>query len=279
MKKFILNNGVKVPPIGFGTFKTQDGEVAINAVKVAIDCGYRHIDTAAVYGNEKSVGQGIRESGIAREDVFLTSKLWNTERGFDKTLSAFKKSLDDLGLEYLDLYLIHWPAVEKQFKNWRQINKDTWKVFEKLYKDGYIRSIGVSNFMSHHLEPLIAECEFIPMVNQIEYHIGLTQDETVEFCRDNKIVVEGWSPLARGKMLKNRTIMELAEKYNITTAQLAIRYCLEKEVLPLPKSVNRDRIQSNFDVFSFSLSKESIEALDKFSDVKRVGSDPDNVDY
>lgn len=277
--QFTLSNGLEIPNVGFGTFKTEAGKVAVESVKYALECGYKHIDTAAVYGNEISVGKGIKSSAVKREDVFVTSKVWNTERGYDKTLNAFKKSLNDLGLSYLDLYLIHWPANKKQFDNWQQINIDTWKALEKLYKEGFVRSIGVSNFMPHHMESIIDYCEVKPMVDQIEYHIGLKQDETVEFCRKNDIVVEAWSPLARGQLLKNKAITNIAEKYDVTVAQLAIKYCLQKEALPLPKSTTPSRILSNLDIFSFDIKSDDMKKLDEFDGIERVGSHPDTVDY
>lgn len=277
--QFTLSNGLEIPNVGFGTFKTEAGKVAVESVKYALECGYKHIDTAAVYGNEVSVGKGIKSSAVKREDVFVTSKVWNTERGYDKTLNAFKKSLNDLGLSYLDLYLIHWPANKKQFDNWQQINIDTWKALEKLYKEGFVRSIGVSNFMPHHMESIIDYCEVKPMVDQIEYHIGLKQDETVEFCRKNDIVVEAWSPLARGQLLKNKAITNIAEKYDVTVAQLAIKYCLQKEALPLPKSTTPSRILSNLDIFSFDIKSDDMKKLDEFDGIERVGSHPDTVDY
>lgn len=279
MSKFILSNNVEIPNPGFGTFKTEAGEVAINAVKSAIECGYRHIDTASVYENEVSVGQGIKASGINREDVFVTSKLWNTERGYDKTIKAFQKSLSDLDLEYLDLYLIHWPANKKQFSNWQEINLDTWKAFEKLYKDGYIRSIGFSNFLPHHMQPVIDYCEIKPMVDQIEYHIGLQQEETVKFCKENNIVVEAWSPLARGQIINNEVVKSMAEKYGVSTARLAIKYCSQHDILPLPKSVTYERIKSNFDLNSFTINDNDMKILDDFNTIGRVGSHPDTVEY
>ena len=181
---FRLRNGVEIPCIGFGTWQTPDGDTAVMAVSEAIRAGYRHIDTAACYGNEVGVGRGIKASGLEREKLFVTSKVWNTERGYDKTLSAFEKTISDLGLDYLDLYLIHWPASSFQFENWEEINLGTWRAMTELYKAGRIKAIGVSNFLSHHLKAL-TETEIPPMVNQIEYHPGLTQAETVAYCREN----------------------------------------------------------------------------------------------
>ena len=191
MENMKLNNGYMIPEIGYGTWQSPDSEVTVNGVKAAIACGYRHIDTAAAYKNEESVGEGIKESGIARKDLFVTSKVWNTQRGYEKTIAAFEKTLSDLDLDYLDLYLIHWPASKKDYENWEEINLETWRVMTDLYKAGKIKAIGVSNFKPHHLEALM-KTEVKPMVNQIEFHPGFMQEETVKYCRDNGILVEAW---------------------------------------------------------------------------------------
>jgi len=274
-----LNNGQKIPDIGFGTWQTPNGETAISAVKTAIENGYRHIDAAAVYGNEKSVGDGIKKSGLAREDLFITSKVWNTERGYDKTKAAFEKTLKDLQLDYLDLYLIHWPANEKQFSNWKELNKDTWKAMEELYRDGKIKAIGVSNFLAHHLEELIENCEIKPMVNQIEFHPGFMQNETVEFCNKHNILVEAWSPLGTGKMLTNEVLKTIAEKYNKSVAQLCIKWVLQNGVLPLPKSVTPSRIIENRNIFDFEISTEDMKIINQMPYFGGSGLNPDEVDF
>ena len=278
-KCFKLSNGYEIPQVGFGTWQTPNGETATQAVKAALQCGYRHIDTAAIYGNEKSVGEGIRKSGVCREDLFVTSKVWNTERGYEKTLAAFDKTLADLGLEYLNLYLIHWPANEKQFENWQEINKDTWRAMETLYLEGKIKSIGVSNFLVHHLDPLLAAAKIEPMINQIEFHPGQMQLDTVEFCKRNKILVEAWSPLGTGRMLNNSTLMAIAEKYQKSVAQLCIRWCLQNEVLPLPKSVTPSRIKENTEVFDFVLSAEDMEIINDMKYCGGSGLNPDEVEF
>ena len=249
---FKLSNGVEIPWVGFGTWQTPDGDTAVNAVKQALVSGYRHIDTAAAYRNEGSVGQAIKESGVAREDIFITSKLWNEDRGYENTKKAFENTLKELGTDYLDLYLIHWPANEKQFDNWEEINLDTWKAMTELYKEGKIKAIGVSNFMTNHLEALV-DTEVKPMVNQIEYHPGHTQDEVVDFCRKHDILVEAWSPIGSGRLLENEDLKEIAEHYGKSVAQLCIRYVLQNNVLPLPKSVTPSRIEENTDVFDFEI--------------------------
>ena len=275
---FVLSNGYAIPCVGFGTWQTPDGETAVSAVKMAIKKGYRHIDAAAIYGNEISVGQGIRESGIERSALFVTSKVWNNERGYQKTLNAFAKTLADLQLDYLDLYLIHWPASSSRYSNWEELNLETWRAITDLHKSGKIRAIGVSNFLPHHLAALMGT-EVPPMVNQIEFHPGQMQHETVEFCRKNSILVEAWSPLGSGRLLANPLLSSIAAKYNKSVAQLCVRWCLQHEVLPLPKSVTPARIAENADVFDFSIAEDDMAAIDNMTDVGGSGLHPDHVNF
>lgn len=278
-KEILLNNGVKIPTPGFGTFLTPDGATCVEAVRTAIAAGYTHIDTAAVYGNEKSVGEGIQESGIKRSDLFVTSKVWNTERGYDKTLKAFDKTLRDLQLDYLDLYLIHWPANTLQFGNEAdRLNVDTWKAMERLHEEGLVRSIGLSNFMQHHIEPVFVRANICPMVNQIEYHPGFTQRECVEFCQKNNILVEAWSPLGRGNVLNNPLLKTIAAQHGKSVAQVAIRWVMQTGVLPLVKSVTPSRIKENIDVFDFELSQQEMLEIASLK-TDRIGSDPDTCDF
>lgn len=275
---FELNNGYKIPCVGFGTWQTPDGETAVNSVKAAILAGYRHIDTAACYGNEQSVGQGIIEAGVPREELFITSKVWNTERGYEKTLAAFEKTLADLQTDYLDLYLIHWPASVNQFENWEELNVGTWKAMTELYKAGKIKSIGVSNFMEHHLEALM-KTEVKPMVNQIEYHPGQMQEEVVKYCQENDILVEAWSPLGTGRILNNETLKEIAAKYDKSVAQICIKWVLQNGLLPLPKSVTPSRIEENTKVFDFVISDEDMKTIDAMEYCGGSGWHPDEVDF
>lgn len=275
---FTLHGKVQIPCVGLGTWQSPDGETVATAVKAAIDAGYRHIDTAAVYQNEKGVGAGIRNAGIPREEIFVTSKLWNTERGYDKTMRAFERSLADLGLDYLDLYLIHWPAIARQFDNWEQINKDTWRAFIDLYKAGRIRAIGVSNFQPKHFNALM-DMEMLPSVNQIEYHPGFMQRETVEFCNKNGILIEAWSPLGTGKMLSNETLAAIAAKYNKSVAQLCIRWCLQHNTLPLPKSITPSRIAENAEVFDFCIDDADMKTIDAMGYCGGSGLDSDNINF
>lgn len=272
--KFILSNGVGIDCVGYGTWLTPDGEVAVNAVAEALRLGYRHIDTAAIYGNEVSVGTAIKQSGLPREEIFVTSKLWNTERGYEKTLAAFDETMEKLGLDYLDLYLIHWPAHKNQYDNFEEVNLSTWKAFIELYKKGRIKAIGVSNFLPHHLSALM-KTEVKPMVNQIEFHPGFMQEETLEYCQKNGIIVEAWSPLGRGEMLQNETLLGIAKKYNKTVAQLCIRWCLQNGTLPLPKSVTPSRIAENTDIFDFTISKEDMKTINEMEYCGGSGLNPD----
>ena len=275
---FKLSNGIEIPWVGFGTWQTPDGETAVNAVKQALVSGYRHIDTAAAYKNEGSVGQAIKESGVAREDIFITSKLWNEDRGYENTKKAFENTLKELDTDYLDLYLIHWPANEKQFDDWEEINLDTWKAMTELYKEGKIKAIGVSNFMTNHLEALL-DAEVKPMVNQIEYHPGYTQDAVVDLCREHDILVEAWSPIGSGRLLENEELTKIADKYEKSVAQLCIRYVLQNDVLPLPKSVTPSRIEENTDIFDFEIMDEDMKTIDAMENVGFSGMDPNEVDF
>ncbi len=258
-----LNDGNTIPCVGFGTWQTPDGETATESVKDALSFGYRHIDTAYAYYNEGGVGRGIVESGLKREEIFLTTKLWNTDRGYESTLKAAQKSLELLGVEYVDLYLIHWPANEKVYDDPVAVNVATWRAFEKLQKDGLVRSIGTSNFLEPHLKQIFDVCEVRPAVNQIEFHPGYPQFETVEFCQANEIQVEAWSPLGCGRVLSDERLQKIADGYGKSIAQLCIRWEIQHGVLPLPKSTHTDRIKANTEVFDFVVSEEDMKKIDE----------------
>lgn len=271
---YILSNGVKIPCVGFGTYKMTDGENTTRAIFDAIECGYRHIDTAAFYQNEKNVGAAVRKSGINRKDLFITSKLWRSDRGYQNALNAFEKSMNELKLNYLDLYLIHWPAPQKDGTAWQEENVATWEALIKLYREGKVRAIGVSNFHRHHLSALM-QTPVCPMVNQIQVHPGWMQNQTVEFCQKQGILVEAWSPLGRGLVLNHPTLVALAEKYQKTPAQLCVRCCLQKGILPLPKTVSQTRMQENADVFDFEITPQDMELIHQIRIEGFVGHDPD----
>lgn len=267
MENYILSNNVKIPQIGFGTSLIV-GQECIENIKDALKAGYRHIDTASVYKNEKEIGQAIRESGIPRKEIFITSKVWKDSMGYENTIKSFNQTIKDLNVEYIDLFLIHWPCNKD-----KQINIDTWKALEELYEQGKVKAIGLSNFLKHHLQIILDNCKVKPMVDQIEYHPGLTRPETVEFCKKNNILVEAWAPLGKGKMLTNPELTEIANKYNKSVAQLCIRWCVQNEILPLPKSSNIERMKQNLDIFDFTISKEDMEFIDNMEFF--AGSDMD----
>ncbi|MNV35472.1 putative oxidoreductase [compost metagenome] len=279
MKTFKLNNGVEIPAIGFGTWQIPEGEEAYQAVKEALAAGYTHIDTAAIYGNEKSVGKAIKDSGIDRNSLFITTKLWNTERGYDKTIAAFEQSLSDLQLDYLDLYLIHWPANETQFANWSDINADTWRAFEHLYKQGKIRAIGVSNFPKDYLAKLLESATIVPAVNQIEFHPGYLQEDTVALCQSNDILVQAWSPLGSGRILQDETLVALAKEKNTSVGQICIKFALSQGILPLPKSTNPDNIKRNLAIDDFELTASDIKTILELPEMGFSGSDPKKVAF
>jgi diketogulonate reductase-like aldo/keto reductase len=268
----ILNNGVEMPQLGFGVWQVPDDE-AERAVATALEAGYRSIDTAAIYGNEEGTGKAIAASGIPREDIFVTTKLWNSDQGYDATLRAFDTSLHKLGLQYLDLYLIHWPTPSKgKFV-------DTYKAFEKLHADGRIRAIGTSNFLPPHLERLIAETSVVPAVNQIELHPHLQQHAAREYHAEQGIATEAWSPLGQGKgLLEVPAIVAIAQKHNRTPAQVVLRWHIQLGTIVIPKSVTPSRIRENIEVFDFSLDIEDLAAISALNEDRRLGPDPATFD-
>jgi diketogulonate reductase-like aldo/keto reductase len=261
MKKLILNDGQKLPTVGFGTYKSE-GQEGIEAVSAAISSGYSLIDTAAVYGNEETVGKGIKASGASREDIFVTTKLWRENLGYEATKKEFEKSLNRLDLEYIDLYLIHWPANAKNYDNWQKTNADTWRAMEELQAEGKIKSIGVSNFFQEHLEALFETAKVIPAVNQIEFHPGYWQQELVSYCKKQNITLEAWSPLARGKVFENEVLKEIAKAHNKSVSQVCLRWIIQHEVIAIPKSTNPERIQENIELFDFELTSAEMEKID-----------------
>ena len=266
-----LANGVAMPYLGLGVYQSKEGDEVIKASLDALEAGYRHIDTAALYGNEKGVGEAVRQSTIPREEIFVTTKVWNSDQGYDNTLKAFETSMQKLDIEFIDLYLVHWPVKGKY--------KETWKALEKIYQEGHVKAIGVSNFLQHHLEDLLADCEIKPMVNQMEFHPYLVQQDLIDYCNNHQIAYEAWSPIMQGKIFEVDLINTLAEKYQKTPVQIVIRWDLQKGVITIPKSSKKERIIANADVFDFELAAEDVAALDALDKGYRFGPDPDNFDF
>lgn len=274
-----LSNGVKIPCIGFGTWRIEDDLLARQAVTTALEAGYRHIDTASIYNNEQGVGRAIRQSGLKRDQIFLTSKLWNTDQGYKSTFEAFERSMDRLQTEYLDLYLIHWPAPPQTRHIWQQSVHESWCAMEELYRAGRIRAIGVSNFWLHHMQQIMPQLEIKPMVNQLEIHPGFAQTEVVDFCHANNIVVEGWRPLAKALIFDQPQVVAMVEKYNRTPAQIFLRWAMQRGIIPLPKSVTPERIVENTHIFDFALEEQDVETLTALPPMGWSGNDPDTMQH
>lgn len=265
-----LNNGVKMPGLGLGVFRVEDGQQVKDAVRWALDAGYRHIDTAAIYGNETGVGEAVAASGIPRKDIFITSKVWNGDQGYDSTLAACQTSLERLGLDYLDLYLIHWPVKGKYV--------DTWRALETLYKEKKVRAIGVSNFHIHHIEDILAAGSIVPVVDQVECHPRLIQAELKAYLKSEGIWLEAWSPIMKGN-LDLPVLVSLAKKYGKSPAQVVIRWHIQRDVIVIPKSIHKERIVENANVFDFTLTEAELAEIDALNENHRYGSDPDNFDF
>jgi methylglyoxal/glyoxal reductase len=269
--KKTLHNGIEIPYVGLGVFQMKDPRETVEAVKSAIKTGYLSVDTAAVYENEESVGEGVKESRARREDLFITSKVWNSDQGYDTTLKAFETSLKKLDMDYMDLYLIHWPVEGKY--------NDTWKALERLYNEGLVKSIGVSNFHQHHLEDLMKNSNEKPVINQIECHPRLNQEKLRTFCQEENIAVEAWSPIAQGRVLDEPTLKQIAEKHGKSSAQVILRWHLQNDVVIIPKSVHANRIKENADLFNFELSTDEMNLINDLNQDERFGPDPDNFDF
>jgi len=267
----LLNNGLEMPWLGFGVYQINDGQEVVQAVRNALEIGYRSIDTATVYGNEQGVGKAIRESGIPRENIFLTTKVWNDDQRGERTLAAFEESLKRLETEYVDLYLVHWPV--------KGCYQETWRAMEKIYQSGRAKAIGVSNFLVHHLEDILRDSQIVPSVNQVEFHPFLVQPELLRFCQNHKIQVEAWSPLMQGKIVTEQVVQKLAENYHKTPAQIVLRWNLQHKVVTIPKSIRSNRIAENTQIFDFELSQADMNVLDALNEGKRVGPDPDSFDF
>ena len=278
MENYLLNDGNLIPKLGFGTWQSKNGEEAYQAVKTALKVGYRHIDTAAIYGNEESVGQAIRDSGIDRKEIFVTTKLWNNVGNYQEAREAIDTSLEKLGLDFVDLYLIHWPNPLAFRENWEERNRSIWKAMEEAVAAGKIRSIGVSNFLPNHLEALLKTARIKPSVNQIRLSPGIYQKEVVDFCNQNDILIEAWSPFGQGDVFNHPFLKELAEKYQTSVAKFVLTWSLQQGFLPLPKSVTPKRIESNFDAFGVTISDEDMDKLTNLK-IESSAPNPDQVDF
>lgn len=264
--RFTLNNGVEMPYLGLGTWEAAEGPEVKNAIHFALDTGYRLIDTAAFYQNEKSVGEAIKENGMARDEIFVTTKLWTDQMDYDKALKAYDDSLSRLGMDYVDLYLIHWPVTGK-FKN-------AWKALEKIYNEGRVKAIGISNFLPVHLKQLLPDVEIVPTVNQMEFHPYLIQQELLDLCAENNIRYQAWSPIMQGRVFEIPELKKIGKKYRKNQAQVVLRWDLQRGVATIPKSVNQARIEANADIFDFELSAEDMAAINALDCNHRFGYDP-----
>jgi diketogulonate reductase-like aldo/keto reductase len=275
---YVLSNGVKIPCVGFGTWKLPDNEHTVDIIKTAIDCGYRHIDTAYAYQNENSVGKAVRECGLKRNELFVTSKLDNPDHGYVRTRKEFEITMNNLGIDYLDLYLIHWPIPLMYRDSWKELNNETWKAFEELYKEGKIKAIGVSNFLDHHIDSLLDEAEIAPMVDQLELHPQYSQRDAVTYCKDHRMIVEAWSPLIKGQV-DHPLLIDIASKYNKSVAQLLLRWSIQHGFLPLPKASTKERMIENATIFDFEISEEDIDAMKALEVYGLTGHHPDSAPF
>ncbi|MBQ7758124.1 aldo/keto reductase [Anaerotignum sp.] len=272
-KGFVLENGEELPFVGFGTYLVKEEKIILDA----LEAGYRHIDTARRYENEKMIGNALKECGIPRRELFLTSKVWKTELGYDKTMRSFEASINDLGVQYLDMFLIHWPMPHPG-ADWKPLVTESWKALEKLYEEGAVSAIGVCNFLPQHLLHVMKDANTIPMVDQLEFHPGYTQHATTQFCLNHGIQVEAWSPLGRGKLLDDPLILELSKKYGKSPAQICLRFCLQNNILPLPKSSASERMKANLDIFDFDLELEDVYRLMTMPQTGWSGIHPEHFD-
>ena len=271
---YTMNNGMKIPCMGFGTYKAAEGNDA-TVIKTAIEAGYRYFDTASLYYTEEALGQAIKESGIPREEFFIVSKMWTDQLGFDKVKIALEESLTKLQMDYLDIYLIHWPRASENYDEWKSVLTDTWKAMEELQKEGKIKALGLSNFLPHHMKHILDNCEIKPVVNQLELHPGYMQYATVKYCEDHDILVQAWSPLGRFRMADNPLLVQLTEKYQVSFAQLCLRFLIQLGIIPLPKASSIERIKQNMDVFGFEIEEEDMYRILTMPECGWSGEYPD----
>ena len=271
---YILNYGVQIPAVGFGTYKAAEGRNA-DVSRMAIESGYRYFDTASFYGTETYLAEAVRESGLHRDDFFIASKLWKTEMGYETVKTAFTRTLEKLETDYLDLYLIHWPLPEPEYADWRNLDRETWRAMEELCAEGKIRAIGLSNFLPHHIDNILKDCKIRPVVNQIEYHPGYSQEAVVSYCKDQNILVEAWSPMGRRRVLDEPLVQKLSGKYGVSPAQICLKFAVQRGIIPLPKSSTVERMRENLDLFSFEMEQEDIWRLATMPQTGWSGEHPD----
>ncbi len=271
---FVLENGVKMPCIGYGTYKCTDGSDE-RIVRMALDAGYRMLDTAAAYENEEYVGRAVRESKIPREEIFLTSKVWKTNLGYEKTKQSFEASLNRLQTDYLDLFLLHWPKPDPEAENWKELDKESWKALEEFYHQGKVRAIGVSNFLPHHLEALMEEADVRPMVNQLELHVGYMQEAAVQYCKSWGIQVQAWSPLGRRRVLSEPVVEKMAQKYGVSAAQFLLKFLLQQKIAVVPKASSMERMRQNLELPAFEITQEDLYLLRCLPQIGWGGEHPD----
>ena len=272
--KYTLLNGMTIPGMGFGTYNPKGGD-SVEMVRTAIRAGYRYFDTASLYETERALGQAVKESGIPREDFFLVSKVWIDEMGYEETRVALHRTLERLQTDYLDLYLIHWPRRIEGDTDWKQIDLDTWRAMEEMKKEGLIRGLGLSNFLPHHLDNILENGTEKPVVDQLEIHPGYSQEAAVSYCKSKGIVVQAWSPLGRSRILENEFFQALAKKYNKSAAQICLRFLIQKDIIPLVKSANFERMKENQNIFDFEISREDMQMLECMPQDTWLGEHPD----
>ena len=270
----VLNNGMQIPKIGFGTYKLKDGNNA-EVFKMALEAGYRYFDTASFYENEEVLGQVLKESGIPREELFIASKVWKTEMGYEETKAALNRSLEKLQMDYLDLYLIHWPIPSADCEDWKQLDIDTWRAMEELQKEGKIKAIGLSNFLPHHIDNILEHCTIRPVVNQLELHPGYMQEAAIRYCWENEIVVQAWSPVARGRIFDNKLLVSLAEKYQTTVAKICLQYLKQRNILIIPKASSLERMKENLAASTFEIDREDMQRITSMPQCGWGGGHPD----
>lgn len=273
-KTFVLQNGIEMPRIGYGTYKCTDGSDE-RIVRMALESGYRMLDTAAAYENETYVEKAMRESGIPRKEIFLTSKVWKTNLGYEKTKKSLEESLERLQTDYLDLFLLHWPKPDPDCENWKELDRESWKALEEAYHQGKVRAIGVSNFLPHHLEALMETAEEKPMVNQLELHVGYMQEAAVQYSKDMGIQVQAWSPLGRRRVLEEPMVLKMAEKYGVSPAQFLLKFLLQQEICVIPKASSMERMRQNLEIPEFEITGEDMHLLRCLPQLGWSGEHPD----